>query len=815
MTLQQAMRRDEAEVQTSLSECLGDSGQWRARLNSLAFKGISEADLDRWYWILSAEDGDAKIERLVSTPGHKPIFVLYQILNRDESIVKGRSLMTVFDYIAQQYCQRKGKKHDQHLSWGATRRSLDNSLNMTPEHFCVLLRRLVHHVMRTWPSSIVTVARLVSTYIESISNDTLPKKTTGRSGYAARCFVFNYALQLFHQRPLTNALAQRQFNWKAQKTLLALSTRLKRPLVIDGQSFRAIRRVMIGLTKSDAERKVAGRLAKTWPPYREEWDGVDERRKLEDDWSMSVKAGNLRREAGYGDASVDHTLGVLGGAITDEAPSIQTRSLPPRTWQGRHAILNVFSDWAARVQATRNAHEAWHLFSNGPKGGFKPNFQVYAEMFEKIFAEEARSPNVLPGDNKLVFPVHDVNLSDFEKARLRPPSVDELYSRMLRDGNRPVGKCLALLIYHAPSLETALQYLQDSPLSRKAIADLTAPNRTESTYLKEIPLPVFSAYVSLLCRLQPATRLRFTLEGETSPRLYNCLSHAMRLAELRLSYNPHETRQFKAPWHNIMKALAKKNTVFNPILSQQENDAEALAIFLKIFAKMKKSSGLDAISFYYLNGVLRKALKWDDMSDTPGSGRAAEDSIAGVRYRHPNISQLVQHAHHELKEGFRELTSPVESEIVSEEDAEVPTFYHDVGAVHLHSYTRTLGMLGDVDEMIRVMEWMLNAWDQDGALEDAKDPSHKESEQMSHVFAFFRAFSEDQVPAEVVQRVKSKLEQLGEEKGCTWRWPDTKDVELYLGGDSQQGAQRFRASSSRLSLEGGKQRKDAWERCVL
>ncbi|KAK5625230.1 hypothetical protein RRF57_000946 [Xylaria bambusicola] len=241
-----------------------------------------------------------------------------------------------------------------------------------------------------------------------------------------------------------------------------MSDGLRKPLIINKASYQAIRQVLIGLKKSGEERAVALRYTKSWPPYRQDFDGRDTKRSVEDDRSRSVKAGVLMQEAGYPADEFDRALDVLGGT-NEGSPTIQTRSLPPKQWTGKAGEQNIYSRWAMSIRATRNSQEAWGAFNRfAEKSGLAPTLPVYTEMFVKLQAaplDPESSGDLLPGDSRETFPVHDANYSQYELARLSPPTVSELYAEMTSRGIRPSGHGLHNLIINARSVEEGLRYL--------------------------------------------------------------------------------------------------------------------------------------------------------------------------------------------------------------------------------------------------------------------------------------------------------------------------------------------------------------------
>ncbi|CAK7240464.1 MAG: hypothetical protein STHCBS139747_001906 [Sporothrix thermara] len=711
VALQMMLRQDEARRPTSLSESLCDAETWRTRLNSLAFKGITEGDIQSWLWILAAQDPDERIARFVADEARpKPVFLLFQLLRRDETFHKGRSLTGLYNYIARHHVHSRMRPPASELPFGAVRRAVDPALNMAPSTFATLLRLLVHHYLRLWPSALPAVARLVVAYVE-----TLPRmvKRGEQQAFADACRIFNYALVLFQRRSPVSPVFQMRYNWRAQKVLLAMSTTLARPLLINRAGFRAIRRVLLALGKSPAERNVALRMARTWPPYRRDWDGRDELRQAQDDFSRSAQAGVLMREAGYAEAEHDRALGVLGGVLPGESPTVQTRSLSPRTWTGFRASLNVFSTWAARVKATRDVNEAWHEFQAAPDdtdgngNALRPNIQVYAEMFKKLVAMPVdfhptppgsssstgqavgrHGKELLPGDAKEVYPVNDATLTAFEKQRLRPPTLAVLYAQMLHDdGIRPVGDCLSVLLQHAPTLDAAMKYLHDSPLDKAAIAALKLPRASHISpaptsnnahahsspfsstrqssrrllkrqqpqepeqpitleLLRNIPLANLSAYIVLMCRFQP----RLTAEAARlgKQRRTALIHHAIQLSARRLPPSTEEGRTYKAPWHTIMRTLAQPKLMVSPQHTgdRRFHDTEALYLALRVFDQVSQAGGVDVILFDSLCRVMQKSLRWTNPTLVSA---VSADSVE-------DESELLQTAHSSLVAAFEEMT---------------------------------------------------------------------------------------------------------------------------------------------------------------
>lgn len=743
-------------MEPSSSWPLADSDWWSNRLKALTTKGHTEDDLAYWIWILEAEEADAKVERLVSSERYKPIFILMAVLRKDEYFVKASSLVKLYEYIRRVYL-RPASEGRRPRPEGAVPRPVYKLPRMEPDKFMLLMNRLVHHSFKTLPSSVVTVAHLVTEYIRQIPDFT-PNKTTQRTGYGNRCLVFNYALYLFRR---TTNVGNMHHNWKAQKVLLEYSAGLERSLIIDRMSYRAVKTALLGLKKSAAEQMTAVRYAKTWPPYIRQLDGTDERRDEHYYLSRSVKAGIMKRSEGYADDPADHVLDILGGGGPGEFVTIQSRSAAP--WGLHFNLLNFYTEWAARVKATRNAHEAWRIFHEPPRPGLKPNFQVYAEMFSKLLSAEVDPmSSILPGDAKETFPYDEPNLTEFERERMKPCSVPELYQMMLRDGNRPVHHCLCLLIRKAPTLTRAVQYLEDSPLDRDAVEELTKSFNPTYEKLVRIPIPVFASYIALLCFRQP--RRRWAADPGARPRReyllrYDRLNKAIRLLYARVGP---KRKPATTLWYIVMRTLANDQLVLRPYVSQAEDDIDALKMMHQLFDAYSTCQILDPTPFDCLGRCIIKVLR-HNLTGTTGdiAQHEAEKALAT------------------LKPTFAALVAPVQAlgdSWIKPAAGIQPQLYHDLSAANIQTYMRVLAEFDEVDEGVRVVEWVLESWDLVGVLANAKDPAHKQWGMLMQAILCFREFVEGKVPAETTKRLERGFAEL-QDRGGTWAWPSDEDVD--------------------------------------
>lgn len=764
MAMQYVLRR-ERSTNTSLSQLIHEPNmQWERRMALKARKGISEEDIANWVWILEAPDADTKVDRFFSSDQPKPLFVLMALLRKDENIIKQSSLVRLYDYVAWM-CQRVRSAPARQESHKHAQRAMLSWRELTPRLFLVILDRLTHHSMMRFPSSIVTIARLVVDYVRGIPEHYVPRKSSQRTGFANRCMVVNFAIQKFG-RTTRKQLINLPHNWRAQRTLLILSAEMQRPIVLTRMSYAAIRMVLIGLKKEQAEKDAAKRHSKTWPPYIRQLDGLDEAKQNEEYLSRSVQAGILKRQEGYADRIFDRTLDILGGAVLSESVTVQTRSRPPQNWSGSLSSLQIFTAWAARVRATRNIYEAWQMFNESPSPGLKPNYQVYAEMFSKLYAKEVDPlSEILPGETKQVFPPYLGNWTAFERENLRPCSPEELYERMLKDGNRPVRDCLRVLLRNAPSVASANMYLRDSPLNKKGVEQMIEFINPKMEQLASIPLPVFDAYISVLCLFQGHKRWAPTTTRDSRPMSsfskYDYLPRAIKLVTTRLASTRKAAQE---PWHTIMRALSDENVIIRPYVTKVEDDMDSLKHLLLLFQTYETTQSLHPFAFHCLARCVRKV---------------ARHALAGELSE--NDHQVVNMAVDKMKTIFWELIAPVK-DVSGRLHDDLPVQFHEISSANVSIYIETLGLVGEIDEAARVMEWVLASYGQDGLLEKARDPGHKQWQFMHQAFICFRAFCTKDVPQlseAVLRRIETRFEELQAE-GSTWEWPSDEEVGNYV-----------------------------------
>lgn len=793
MTFQQLLRNQDLSNEPELAAIVArtDPRVWQDRLNGLASRGHSEQDLEHWAWILSGETPDARIHRFASTDTEKPVFLMDILLQVSQPIKHVESLSLMLKYISDTYFPKQSTK--------SVRRPMDDM------RFLTLLNRLIRHVQRVSPRLIVTLAAFARSYILDLPYTSTAEHRVRLRQYHRRCRIFNTALRLFSTPAPNQPVLNMEFNWRAQRILLAMSDSLERPLVIARQSYQAIRKVMIAQPKSATERWRAARQMKSWPPFRQDFDGHDAARTPEDDQSRSVRAGALMREAGYEADDYDQALDALGGTAQG-LPTIQTRSLAPKQWRDEKSYKNFYTSWAMQVRATRNAWEAWRQFNSFTDiDKARPNLQVYTEMFFKLSARQAdHGPDALPGDAREVYPVHEGNLSQYELARLAPPTVEELYERMRSEGIKPEGICLQYLISNAPSLEHGERYLRDGIDDEEAIQILThARGRIDYNALRRIPLVLFSSWIQLLCRLQPNRRG----EERVHPYTLSSVRRAIKLTQTRLPPKTREGEFFRPPWHHIFRTLARPHVavVNGPELL---NSSTILSLFIAVYEAAKNAIGVDPEMFLYMCHTIQKLVEGYLVRGEKLGYSPHPDAIPYLIQSRDPLGVHMSAARDTVLQALELLLRDAESAPAPGEDwegpstaAPLPAARHFLGSQHLHAGMRTLAFLGDRDGMVMLLEWMLRHREY-VSREGARVSRGRAM--VAKTLCAFEAFAGPALSRETRARLDKMMEAGG---GATpenaWRWPEAAEVLDYIASDT-----RMAASVLYIDPQGGRPPRD-------
>ncbi|CZR64219.1 uncharacterized protein PAC_14117 [Phialocephala subalpina] len=730
-----------------------DKEAYRIASIALSDRGLSFTDVEDWATIVLEESADERVNVFLTTLTRYPSFLLLEICRTD--VLQVGTLKKLLVHIWQRVLHKSSLGFDLTVNASGNptaqgHSSLESSFGFSgspiPLHdleenaFSILIHRLLYQCRRIWPPAVVTVAHMIGPYIDTLPIACVDDVRTPRPAHYRRmCRLQNNLLQALALPAVYEPFESTIYSWSAQKVILALSSTFSPPLILDQPAYQAVVQVLAASKKSAFESRSATLRTRTWPPWRVEQDGMDAQRELEEDLSRSIAALMRKRESGYSDVSFDMIMSILGGQEPDGTPTIQTRAFV----KNRPLVSYVMSQdplnpsiWAARIEATRDVQEAWAAFTEHSEQGGKPSLIMYHAMFRKLVYERRRRStgyvyNGAPGDGREVQPVIDDNISDFYRSRLRPPSYNELYENMLRQGLRPSGLCLNFLVRHAPSIREGIRYLHDSGLSAHALRYLhggdteNAPSNEVKSMVSQDMMQVvepwiIGGFVALLCRFAPRAVLvpkenmwerhrqpssksdkvwavREVMKGRRQKDLQGQRPHPVFAQPLQhAAFLLEASKQKHRPaWHALWKALSQPNLVLIPKLSGNPKNVEIAwrvsAAALKEFHRIGLE--LDPLGFKHICETFTKYAKLFTKVSQRQEGNP------------PKASKIVQvlAASKVIKAEFKKL-------IVCNNPSpfHLPRFNHSIRGVHLHAYIRSIAAIDNYDEIIFALEWMVD-----------------------------------------------------------------------------------------------------------
>lgn len=754
------------------------------------------------------------VDRLVTSSPDQPSFILLEILRRD--ILKVRSLEKVLDYSWDRILSStrstrssipdpkpsitgnidetsrpdgsSSPRNDFHLT---DVRSKDFGLEENT--FTILVSRLLYQARRIWPSAMVEIVKMVAPYLHSISassQDSLDPRL-----FTRLCKMNNYFLRLLSLPSSLTPFQSMAYNWSAQKVLLELAGEFEPPLRLDHSSYRAVIQVLAASKKSARETKSATFRSRSWPPWRVEQDGMDAQRSQDEDFSRVISAIMRSKESGY---TQNPKLSIFGGLDPDGSPTIHTRKL--LKWrdlktvtQARHSHFDP-SLWAARVEATRDVHEAWGSFTEFRRKGGKADMSMYFSMFMKLNYESRRSglelPNhPTPGDGREVLSVSDDNYSTFYRLRLQPPSFHDLYQEMRADGIRPSGRCLNFLLRHARTIDDGLQYILDSGLDKDVISYLIHggwKSQIPANLATQVSHQILTSFVSLLCRFAPRvvkissdsdleivehvkkTRIENPDSALTHPyawgvrvrepkrkihhsRLGRPLLHSAFLLQ---SLKP----KFRPAWYALFKSLARRDIV---ISRQLATDPERLCDNHEQAWRVTRAA-------------LEEFHNCDLELDPEGLrlicqtfAKYAEAAFSkSERHRNTLVetSRIIKAECAKLTSGGKMLSSGS------------TRLLHLLEGVHIHAYVRAMGLIGDHPAIISLLEWMVQNYKE---LDTIASQTGNGQRMLRQTIVATRAFCDSTDHEATAKAFVEQIESWG-------GWPEEEEVQRYLNYGEEQ-----------------------------
>ncbi|PYH92750.1 hypothetical protein BO71DRAFT_356765 [Aspergillus ellipticus CBS 707.79] len=746
-----------------------------ANLTYLAARQYSVADVVAWAWVLKSD-----------TPYEAILRVL--LLEADRNQTHGGSIQTIPPFIPllllRQSLDTKAFRllliYSLHLMTGQPvstsnitmgSMSSDTILSQDPKsgsfkpmiepNMCVTyVVRLLHHARELWPQAQLTIARAFAFYLDNLQSG--GESATGRVDQFMADKV-NTLLRILSLPCRHGPFASASIQQQAQFELLRAMARHQPVLPVTRRGYQGIIAVQIAHKKTFAERQSAELRAPSWPPWKEDKIGFDVKRGVEGMKSRAMRVLSQMKEAGYSQTRWEEASSILAGWDTDKSPTIQTRSLVsrPETLRGSSGNSDHRAIWAARIRATRTVREAWACFLSYQDRGFPPRGAIYAAMAEKlIFRQETahnrKTSQALPGDGKEVFP-EPSSVRDWVYVSTEPPALEDFLRDMLSRGIRPGGRFLALLLRHAPTFNSGLDYLSCSELTDEQLEALCTVSRPTSSQaqkiLDELPNHLISSFITFLCRFANIG-YRTSAHSETSVgnvfpillghRVSNpsdsmtlfvyaeelktwedlrhpkILAHAIQLVQAQRSRSPQM-------WIQIMSALVKDR-----VGGRYHKLGRHARLALSWYEVLELTSWMDQ-RHIELNlegfqtlcyGFSRVVAAGIENPDSVEEGlevvneAARRGRLTGVRSVSPRFEDMVQDGLSILKARFDELvlldpktSSLFERSRTSIQNATasqvtVPSLFHVPSPAVLHTFVRTLGAAEDTDGLLSLLRWM-------------------------------------------------------------------------------------------------------------
>ncbi|KAI9851958.1 MAG: hypothetical protein M1838_002247 [Thelocarpon superellum] len=698
-------------------------------LRYLHARGYDEADVVTWAWILTAPTAEEATRRLWwvehrrpvggGSPTPPPAFLALFLLRRQH--VSARSLQALMAF-----------------AW-ARISGVTPTPPLSEPTIMTLVVRLLRHARRVWPEAIVNIAAMMCAGING-----RPSPRRGREVVVASRLtgLYNRMLSLLAVPAAVHPFLTVPYRQRAQFDLIRHMARFRPPLSITAEGYRAVIRVQAAHKKTPRERQWTTRKARSWPPWPESKLGIDVIRD-EDGSTRTVEAIQRMNEAGYASPEWEAVARVIAGWDTDGSPTVQTRSIPPRSMAPTAVLAHPSSAvttmrhegtrdelWVARIRATRTVDEAWACFARSSERHRRASSDVYLAMFEKVVYEELRikgirNPGALtptrmeqidgpvPGDGREVLP-SAVSPQEAVYLPSPAPSLMGLFGRMLQEHVQPSDRCLAFIVSRAGSVEEGQRFLHDSRrLSDPSYRALTdqGPTRDEHGESVEqslacIPDRIFSAYIILLCRFAVPTARR---HGSSSVREVYWL---MR----------HRALRSRPAWNALFRAVTRQPRHENEDRAARLRGATRSCVRLQRAVQDMYRTGLelDTDGFHVLCLQLERTLSV--LRDTPRADQMSLEAQTSEQVWHESLPFLHQ-AFASLvgpwtlpAPGVPAVTAPADLSGAAgiaivpqgrpDPAPQPPILLAMPGPTTLHVYVRVLGLVGDIEMMERLVQWM-------------------------------------------------------------------------------------------------------------
>lgn len=381
----------------------------------------------------------------------------------------------------------------------------------------------------------------------------------------------------------------------------------------------------------------------------------------------------------------------------------------------------------------RTIDEAWAIFLEYEKdmGGVhaKPGTQqIYHSMFEKVFHEERRrsfrdtgkrsheaTPEdmiPLPGDGKEVF--ENPPPGEGVSVPRSPPSIDEFYDMLLKAKIRPSPRFLALLLTHAPSFRAGVQYMELSELPAGVVKGLLLGGSDPGPCVN-VGDHLSAAIIHFLCRFAPRfgqkrlplVKLTDTHSVVSKTSRINPLEQAFRLT---FSHAPF----YRPPWNSLLAALARKRIrveTVGPKVDYRIQDILAWNLIRSTVREMESRhlgimrldpAGFRSVCIGYEKTITASA----ELVDVPNL-KSLHPTL------HGNVKRILESGLSFIKRNFATIVSGESRSFKGDMEHGlyaiknlVPRLLEVPVPAQLHPFIRILGLRGDHEGIIDLLEWM-------------------------------------------------------------------------------------------------------------
>ncbi|KAE8445595.1 hypothetical protein EG329_013228 [Mollisiaceae sp. DMI_Dod_QoI] len=715
----------------------------KVAVKSLEDQDLSFVDVEDWAKIVLEDSTDERVHRFLGTLSYYPSFLLLEICRVD--LMRVGTIKAILIHVWERVIPKNhlGTETPSTSSTSAPLSHISVDSNGQPSHqtipssdssgsprplhsieenaFSVLLHRLMHQCRRICPPALVTIAHMFGPYIDTLQIDNLHGlKNPNYFQYRRICHLQNSLLQALALPANIEPLRSMRYNWSAQKVILELAGTFSPPLTLNEPAYQAVMQVLLASKKTPSESRSTSLRTRSWPPWRVEQDGMDAQREPEEDLSRTIAALMRKRESGYSDSLYDRMISILGGQESDGTPTIQTRTILKNRYSAAIDLsphqLNP-NIWATRIEATRDIREAWAAFAEFFRRDGEPNLFLYYVMLRKLTYEAKRLAEYeyepSPGDGRELLPVPDDNISDFYRSRLEPPSLEELYDDMISRGLRPSGQCLSFLVQHSFSIKQALRYLLDSGLSSRGLeclhggdlekqSSLEVRDRVRQEITEVVPSQMIVDFVILLCRFAPRADIMFRFKFdsvETQDPNSSRFNKTWVLRQRKRSRHPifaqplqhaayllRTARVKKRPaWYALFRGLAHRSTVMLPkFCGEPKNHELAWRVTTRALEEFQRIGlELGPHGFKYICDTFTKYAN--------------------------AYSKMPQFYREKVLEGSEIIKSEFKKLVACNEPSpyHLPRLMHLLHLVQLHAFVRAMASIGNHDEIIFLLEWMV------------------------------------------------------------------------------------------------------------